>query len=270
MDLYGKSEIENHNCSNRKSAEMRLKPTLDWCIVLPGLDHLRLNGCKAIMAFLWEPFFKEIAKRLGYLSIPALEVAKKCSDLHKSDQILAVFLQAGSEILAKYYMEYSMDEEKTVQGFLSYLYLNENPNIIFLRDAVFDWVLGYFVFKGGIRKCNIDYVLKGKNLLGELFFALNHPNYRKLCLFMDFDRACMPIAIRSQVDKMVGVKLKGKGMTDQVKLEHFDFCVESANKSLKQNLMSAPSKLAWLVACRTKELFDNIRESLDGCLHFSR
>ena len=86
---------------------------------------------------------------------------------------------------------------------------------------------------------------------------------------MDFDRSSMPKLMREQADKMVGVKVKGKG-TDEVKLEHFDFCVESTNKTLKMNLASAPSKIAWLISCRTYELLRNLIENCSKLLHYIR
>ena len=54
---------------------------------------------------------------------------------------------------------------------------------------VFDYCLGYFLLKGGIRKNCIDHFLCGKQLIGHLFFSSSHPLYRKLYTYMDFDAA---------------------------------------------------------------------------------
>ena len=155
-------------------------------------------------------------------------MAHDCSDLHQADQILAVMMETGSEILVKYYIENTSDSHPTVDGCLKFLNASPKKNVILLRELVFDYCLGYFILKGGIRKCNKDYVFCGKDLIGELVFGSNHPQYRQLYLYLDFDRACMPAEIIQLTDKMVGVKVNGKGAeceTEQGICEHFDFCV---------------------------------------------
>ena len=120
VDVYGEQGVKKHIAEkhNHLVKMESMTPSLDWRLILPGLDHLRMNGCKAIIDFLWEPFFKNICIRLGYETPHALEVAKKCADLHQSDQILAVFLESGSQILAKeYYKEAGVDILSMLQNY---------------------------------------------------------------------------------------------------------------------------------------------------------
>lgn len=160
-DFFGKEELAKHLELHPKDATKNPKPSLDWMVIIPGLDHVRLNGCKAIFKFLWDPFLKSVAERLGYCSTKALQIAHDCSDLHKSDLILAVFMEAGSQILGKYYLDNSSEEFKSPQGMMVFLENCGNPNVIFLRHVIYDYVLGYFLVKSGIRKNNKNYFLKG-------------------------------------------------------------------------------------------------------------
>ena len=112
--------------------------------------------------------------------------------------------------------------------------------------------MGYTLIKSGIRKCNINYYYAGKDLVAPLFFFSNHPLYRKLFLFNNFDVALMPEFIWYEYKKTIGVKIKGKGASNEEDIgENLDFCVENVNKQLKNTLMWAPTKSAWLIACRT-------------------
>ena len=111
------------------------------------------------------------------------------------------------------------------------------------------------MLKGGIRKNNMTYYLCGKNLLGQLFFTGNHPMYRKLYTYMDYDMACMPEYMWNTVSNTIGVKVQGRGgVDDDDTAENYDFCVEDINKKLKNSMSWAPSKMTWLIACRTYNL----------------
>ena len=209
--MYGEDELEIHfidkHSNDQKPKE--LSHALDWLIVFPGLDHFRYNGIKSMVNMLWDVYFQGIAVRFGYSSPKAQQTAQACSDLHQADQMLAAFMESGSETLAKLYSEMVRKEEQSVDGFTQFFNDHDNPNVKLLRDAVFTYSLGYFILKGGIRKCNIDYVLSGKDIMGDIFFAMNHPLYRKLYLYMDMDRATMPYFVKEQFDKTVGIKDRG-------------------------------------------------------------
>ena len=80
----------------------------------------------------------------------------------------------------------------SVDGFFEHIDKSSNPNIKLLQIAVFSHTLGYFILKAGIRQCNYSYFHCGKQLVMPVFFANNHPQYRKLNLYFDFDMALMP------------------------------------------------------------------------------
>ena len=54
----------------------------------------------------------------------------------------------------------------------------------------------------------------------------------------------------------IGTKVAGKGLNSEDSPgENFDFNVEHVNKNLKSSLIWAPTNGAWLLACRTYDLF---------------
>ena len=64
--------------------------------------------------------------------------------------------------------------------------------------------------------------------------------------------------------KILG-KGSDKGSEKDCALEHLDFCVEWANKELKQNLVWAPTHRAWLAACRCFDFFGSIVKKFRSC-----
>ena len=127
---------------------------------------------------------------LGFASPKALNYAHECHDVHKSDQILASFLESGSQTLAKLYV--SQSTKPDLPGFRKYLDDIKNVNLKFLRDAVLTHTLGYFVFKNGVRSNDYERVMAGKEMFCPVIFNGNHPNYRRLLMYLDLDLAQMP------------------------------------------------------------------------------
>lgn len=178
-------EMRAHYADDHPNAEIpkSFVFSLDWLVVLPGLDHFRLNSCKAIVKRYWDIYFRSVCIQLGYTSPKALNYAFSCGDLHKSTQILACFMEAGAQELAKIY--FNETQNYSTEGFVTFLKNNVNKNIILLREAVFRDCLGYFILLAGIRR-NFDYFMTGKCLVSPLFFVGNHPFYRKVCLYFDY------------------------------------------------------------------------------------
>ena len=271
IDLYGEEEKENH--LNESHDIHDLHHSLEWLVIIPGMDHMRYNVAKAIFNIYWKPYFEPISVLLGYESPSALLVAHNCTDLHKSDQVLAAFMKSGSEVLVRIYLEYCKKEKKDISadGFFQYIDACDNPNIKLLQVAVFTHTLGYFVMKSGIRKCNYDYFHCGKQMVMPLFFFGNHPIYRKLCLYYDFDLACMPGYMYEEIRRTIGLRIEDKGnLEEDDNGEHFDFVVEAVNKRIKNNLSWAPSYLLWLAACRTYDLACSMTKNMNAWFSFSR
>ena len=72
---------------------------------------------------------------------------------------------------------------------------------------------------------------------------------------MDFDAACMPEYMWKTVSQTIGVRVHGRGaIEEEGNAENFDFCVEDINKKIKNSLSWAPTKMTWVIACRTFDL----------------
>ena len=94
-------------------------PALYWMIVIPGLDHLRLNASKSIIqAYM---FFRDTFKILGYQTPSAQNVAYNASDLHKSEQGLGALMEAGSQYLLKVYSESNDTSQVDFEGFEQFI-----------------------------------------------------------------------------------------------------------------------------------------------------
>ena len=98
---------------------------------------------------------------------------------------------------------------------------------------------------------------------------MNDPIYRKIICYMDMDWVAMPDIVWYEIKNTVGMKILGKGSDKgsekDCALEHLDFCVEWANKELKQNLVWAPTHRARLAACRCFDFFGSIVKKFRSC-----
>ena len=79
--------------------------------------------------------------------------------------------------------------------------------------------------------------MTGKCLVSLLFFVGNHPFYRKVCLYFDYDLAQMPEFMLDQVKNTVGVLIEGQGSVNDYCGENFDFKLENTNKQVNEQLI---------------------------------
>lgn len=134
MDFYG-SEVEKHlrNTHNGIDDPTMWQNSLDWLVIIPGGDHIRLNAVKAVVSLYWDAYFKDIAVELGYTSPSALETAKSCQDLHKADMMMSVMMESGAQTLARFYEdEKKHTNAKTPENFLNFMEETTNPNVSIL------------------------------------------------------------------------------------------------------------------------------------------
>ena len=179
-------------------------------------------------------------------------------------------MEAGSQYLLKVYSESNDTSQVDFEGFEQFIKTGDKKTQI-LHELVFDYILGYFLFKAGVRKCNSKYLFTGKNLLSPLFFAKNHPIYRKIYLYLDFDLAQQPEEIYRQFTKTVGLKIEDKGKMDgEAKYEHYDFVLEDVNKKIKTNLSWAPTDYMWLHACRTYDFIKRMAKNFNCYFNLTR
>ena len=107
-------------------------------------------------------------------------------------------------------------------------------------------------------------------MVKNLFFAKQHPLYRKLNLFLDLDLAMMPPDMYQQYKSTVGLKVEGKGGSDMFTCKNFDFFVEYVNKALKNNLCWAPSFKTWLNTCQSYNFTNDLLSNFNNWQPLSR
>ena len=164
------------------------------------------------------PYFKNIFIQLGFESPAAQNVAFSCADLHKADQVLGFMLESGMQVLVQLYLNsLSNGETESAESFFAYVENTENVNIKLLRDVVLRYCLGYFMLKTGIRKNYFAYFSTGKDLVAPLFFGMNHPQYRKIYLYWDFDVTMMPKSMYDHIKETIGVLVENKVISVIVK-----------------------------------------------------
>ena len=127
---------ENHERADEKE---QLHRTLDWCIILPGADHIRLNAAKAIIGTYWDSHFHYLAIQLGYNSPNALMVAKNANDLHKADMMISIMMESGAQTLGRLYLdETKNDTPISGKHFLAFISKSKNPNVMLLYQLGID------------------------------------------------------------------------------------------------------------------------------------
>ena len=91
-------------------------------LLLPGLGHVEINATKAIFKLLWRVVLKDLAVMLGWKSIKALTACEKCTNHHKSWQILQILFGAGTKAILKPYIVQCKNENNTpsVAGLYKY------------------------------------------------------------------------------------------------------------------------------------------------------
>ena len=102
-----------------------------------------LIPAKAIVQAFWYLYFRYISFEMGYESPAAQNVAYGCGDLHKTEQVLGAFMDSGSQILLKFYLENHLNQENTFDNFEAFIC---NCYMMWSSDmflAVLLWRLGY-------------------------------------------------------------------------------------------------------------------------------
>ncbi len=75
----------------------------DWIVLQPGLLHIEMNSCKSFIGLHWEVFGEDVFVVLDFKSTNAFNYAKRCSDHHKTWQIIeALYTALADELLVPF------------------------------------------------------------------------------------------------------------------------------------------------------------------------
>ncbi|XP_069103763.1 uncharacterized protein [Argopecten irradians] len=141
-------------------------------LLQPGLGHVEINMVKCMFKLLWEVFFKDLAKMLGFNSPKAQLAAKSASDHHKSFQMVEIALFGmADELLVPYFRDrVERGKEVSATDYLSN-WVSEvvDPNYLFVVSIVFNYLLSLYVFRAGIRRNNSDVITCSRATFTDLF-----------------------------------------------------------------------------------------------------
>ena len=233
----------------------------DWVNLKVGDGHRELNLMKAFVELNWDICFKSLAQLMGWRSENALQNAKKCTDTHKTWQMILVFYIGTLEELLLVYVRKSLssNENPTVKGFLSWAKRCEDPNYGFMFQDVLRYAQGIINFRMGIRSNNDKLVRSAIFLTKELFHGRNHPRYQELELWDTFRDKVMPEKLKKFADKYMSISKSGQLSTGQ----GFDFLLEEDNREIKKWIKRVlPTDKVWTTAIRNKTKLENLKERL--------
>ena len=159
---YGEEAFKDHVCWE----EMGIQPEheFDWIVLVPGQLHIEMNSCKAFFGLNWNIFVCDIAKVLGFKSEKALAYAQRCSDHHKTWQIIELmYTGIADELLVPFIRSCKKDGiQSTVQSYWTWNQDVCNPNYAYTQQMVFTSLHAMMLFRIGIRNGNAHVANAGK------------------------------------------------------------------------------------------------------------
>ena len=252
--VFGFEEFMNHRC--RILYDLDHTREFDWIIPLPGLLHIEMNGCKAFFELNWEVFLKSVCTLLGFSSLKALDYAKRCSDHHKSWELLQILYIAVADELLVPYVRYCRENHKDVSedGYWDWSASVIDHNYLYIQQMVLTFIHALMLFRTGCRKGNSDAIISGLDKLSLLFYGRQYPRYQRIITMNKYINVMMPEELRNVVNSFT---LSRTGNTGHY--QSGDACLEEINKSAKAwvKQTGVPLDNNWLKVFRN---LDNVNE----------
>ncbi|VDI12845.1 Hypothetical predicted protein [Mytilus galloprovincialis] len=223
------------------------------------LGHIEINMVKAIVKFLWEPAFIDLARMLGFNSIRALQCCQNCSDHHKSWQMVQIFLHAmGQELLLPYVQKVILEGGSPFPaGYYHWLQGVQNPNYNFMKEVVFSYCLAIHVFRAGVRRNNTEAVNIVKTKFSSLFSGLNMPFYMEIITRDSLVRLQCPPDVIGFLGDHESYSVSG----NDSKGEGGDFVLEGKNRKTKMFIPAGlPDNNKWLQVCRNVDKLEKVNK----------
>ena len=167
----------------------------EWVALSNGLVHLYMNQQKTLFNIARDLILEPLAKEVLNFDNPnALLYFFKCTDTHKTNQSLEIFLYGTALEMVFNYITNTSDEP-TVEGFLEW---NPNNTYHLIRQLVFTYALAIIVNKLGDQNNNEKIQNAGRYKFMELFYAFNHPIYQEIEYRDLKQKVVMPDEVRNQ------------------------------------------------------------------------
>lgn len=217
--------------------------------------NFEINYLKKVIDLLWDDYFSFVAKTMNFTTVQALKYARAASDTHKAFQFLSIFRDAVMDELVYHFVDNTLGPEFTFENFDKFA--RESPNQSFMNAylAVCDIVQPLFVFRGGVRANNPDYIMAGVKLGAKVFFACNSPKYRQICLHFLSQFRYLPRPVVEFLRKHQSIIRHEASLGAQ----GIDFILEEENKKCKQFLSPTAAETDWKMVYRNLDNLINLR-----------
>ena len=232
-------------------------------LLFPGLGHVEINVTKAILNLLWRIVLKDLAVMLGWKSIKALTACEKCTNHHKSWQILQILFSAGTKAVLKPYIVQCKNENTTpsVAGLYKY-FAKHSPNYIFMYKCIFTFLFALNLFRSSVRRGNFILLSVALHKLSTLFYGLNMTSYMEIVI--RYENTLKKAPPPPEIKQFVSQNIKCSQSGHQSKAEGGDFVLESVNKKIKSWMPSGvPTEDRWLRVCRNLPCMDKVKKNLE-------
>jgi hypothetical protein len=236
---------------NSGSEATTVVQVFDNILLVPGAGHMEMNLVKAIFSVLRDIGLEDIVEKFGFKSKNAKDYIIKGYNHHLSWQVLYIILMSFSAELIFNYVKSKGNVNVSIADFQKWVHSDvKNPNFLMWYDLVFDWLLGLYCFRSGVRRGNSEFTIAGRQKIAPIMFIQNHPIYQMI-IFRDMQIRCeAPDEVRKYIESNESFSPSG----DHYRGEGGDFIVENENRSLKSHLPpGVPTLRRWVLASRSLE-----------------
>ena len=199
----------------------------------PGL--IKLNLARLLLWFLWQSFFSQFVKSLGFRTFKAQQVVLNGVGNHRSKQLLSSCFEALSKELLVPHTRYCIEkgEEASNEGYQEWVdNFVDDPTYMFLYHVTFTHPLGFHLYNEVARKKHSLQMLVGRVQYSNFFFSFNHRKYQKLLLKDLCQRVQMPETLINYVTSNESFSVSA----EKNRGEGTDFVHQNPNKATKSFL----------------------------------
>jgi hypothetical protein len=227
----------------------------DWVVLQFGTGHFDMNYLKAVNKLIWNDYMEFTAKVMNFQTDRALAYAQSASDTHKAYDMINILRFSVMAELVALYIEETVGPEFTFEKFVRFIE-NKNPTIAHIWYVITHVIQPFFIFHGGVRRNNAEYIVAGAKLALPLFQSVNSRNYVKIIQHYLSQRAHLPKEVVASLDSRVSIVRK----SSTVGAQGLDFILEEENKRAKKFLFPSATEQEWLKSYRNMDTMARLRK----------
>eukprot|EP00794_Sanderia_malayensis_P018435 gene18435-20284_t len=255
---FGADSFNTHECTLSKNIVPEHE--FDWLILQPGLLHFEMNACKSIMNFNWEIFGEEVVRSLGFTTTKALDYAKRCSDHHKTWEIMQLmYIAIADELLVPFVRNcMKLDLEISVDRYWAWYQESAiNPNYTYMMQVTFTYLHNLMLFREGVRMGDYSLAEAAREQLQIVFFARSHPKYRRIVALDKMWKELLP----EKLVEVLKCSFAASRVNNHGHYQGGDASLEEINKNAKAWVTSGvPTDDNWLKIFRNLDELCKVRQ----------